>query len=521
MSRPYKHPKTGVYYFRKRVPADLITLAGKKVEYFSLRTKEPAEARRRYADALDRIERKWALLRTGPEPLSQRQIMGLAGILYAELTADLADEPGSEATWSHVLRLHREAREAGKLEQWVGASADELLAKQGLRTDDHSRARLIKAVDGAFMQAAGQLQRNAQGDYTADPQAARFPAWEPVKAAADTFQGDRKGNGKVTLTGLLEGWWREAQSAGRSPRTLESYSGTIKRLVAFLGHDDATRLTPENVLAYKDHRLAHVDPRTGQTLSAKTIKDSDLAALKSVLGWAKNNLRIPTNPAEGLTMKVGKRKLTRPPGFTDAEAGQILNAALTIRRGEDTERTHAAKRWVPWLLAYTGARVGEMGQLRREDVRQEASVWTVTITPDAGPVKNSEVRTVPLHEHVVALGFLDFVRGSPPGPLFVKPDASGDVRGPLRGLANRLQVFVRDDAGVTDEAVQPNHGWRHRFAAVQRRLGTNKTVIQHILGHAKADAHDGYSPEGDVEAMAVVINRIPRIVVKGDPTEAP
>jgi len=92
---------------------------------------------------------------------------------------------------------------------------------------------------------------------------------------------------------------------------------------------------------------------------------------------------------------------------------------------------------VPWLLAYTGARLGEIAQLRKQDLTQEGSHWAVTITPDAGTVKTNEARTVVLHEHLVELGFCAFVSAAPAGHLFLKPGKGGEVRGPLRGLKNR------------------------------------------------------------------------------------
>ncbi|WP_348642048.1 DUF6538 domain-containing protein [Methylobacterium sp. WL69] len=38
MSRPWPHPKTGVYWFRKRVSKDLLALIGKREEKASLGT---------------------------------------------------------------------------------------------------------------------------------------------------------------------------------------------------------------------------------------------------------------------------------------------------------------------------------------------------------------------------------------------------------------------------------------------------------------------------------------------------
>jgi integrase len=560
MSRPWKHPETGTYYFRKAIPADLQPVLGRRMEKQSLRTKDPAEARIRHAVRAAEVAREWARLRSQPADLTHKEVRALVGRWYAWFVGRHEDEPGTDPEgWGMVVDQLRDLDEWGldHRDAAEGAQGDRppavrrrihaflaehghietFLAEEGIMLSVASREAFFDSLEPDFMAAHYRLSRHAEGDYAPDERRASFPAWAPtvaaqaqagLKPAANAASarggyadGARNGAAKVTLTGLLEAWWKEAQSAGRSPRTLESYGGTINRLVAFLGHDDASRLTPEDVVAYKNHRLDHVDPRTGRRVSAKTIKDSDLAGLKAVLGWAVVNRLLPSNPAAGLTMKVGKRKVTRPKGFTDAEAAQILQAALHVERGNDTARTHAAKRWVPWLCAYTGARVGEMGQLRREDIRQEDGRWVVTITPEAGTVKTGEAREVPLHEHLVALGFADFVQASPPGHLFIKVAANGDVRGPLRGLTNRLREFVREKAGVTDEAVQPNHAWRHRFKTVGRDIGADPVVVDAIQGHESGTVSSRYGDKTLSKAKVRVIDSIPRIVVDGDPTAEP
>jgi hypothetical protein len=56
MARPWKHPKTGIYWLRKGVPEDLRTLVGKREEKRSLGTKDPIEAKRLHATALAEVE---------------------------------------------------------------------------------------------------------------------------------------------------------------------------------------------------------------------------------------------------------------------------------------------------------------------------------------------------------------------------------------------------------------------------------------------------------------------------------
>jgi integrase len=314
----------------------------------------------------------------------------------------------------------------------------------------------------------------------------------------------------MTLTGILEGWWMEAKATGRKPSTYESYSNTTAGLIAFLGHDDAKLVTPEDIVRFKDHRLSSINPRTGKPISAKTVKDSDLSGLKTLFGWAVSNRKLPSNPVTGITIKLGKPQKLRSKGLTEDEAKAILQAALKVTRGGESAGTFAAKRWVPWLAAYTGARVGELAQLRKQDVRQEGEHWTIRLTPEAGTIKTNEARTVVLHPHLIELGFPAFVEAAPAGHLFLKPSKSGDVLGPLQGLKNRLAEFSRSI--VKDPNVAPMHGFRHRFKTVGMEAGVPSRILDAIQGHAARTAGDGYG-DVTVKAMAMAMERVPRVVV--------
>ena len=48
--------------------------------------------------------------------------------------------------------------------------------------------------------------------------------------------------------------------ADRKPSTHESYRNTMASLARFLGHDDASRVTTADILRFKDHRLATINP---------------------------------------------------------------------------------------------------------------------------------------------------------------------------------------------------------------------------------------------------------------------
>src|SRR5690606_21946511 len=129
----------------------------------------------------------------------------------------------------------------------------------------------------------------------------------------------------------------------------------------------------------------------------------------------------------------------------------------------------AAKRWGPWLCAFTGARVTEILQLRKSDVRTVDDIRYVHITPEAGSVKNRKFRDVPLHQQLVDIGFLEFVDQSPDGPLFHSVEAD-PKKLPAQAVSARLGKWLQSER-LIPAGVQPNHGWRHRFKTLSREAG--------------------------------------------------
>ena len=74
ITRPWKHPKSGIYWLRKRVPDDLLAAVGKREEKFSLNTRDPAEAKRLLAAALVALEERWGNLRAPVRKLDNSEL---------------------------------------------------------------------------------------------------------------------------------------------------------------------------------------------------------------------------------------------------------------------------------------------------------------------------------------------------------------------------------------------------------------------------------------------------------------
>lgn len=542
-----KRAGSSVPQFRIRVPTKIVDrLRGKRVllsiatphDYpcvktvtigsdvaFSLETDDATIAEARQANALDHLRRLFDLTDAAPISLSHKDMVALSGETYRLYQEIHRDNPGEADEWMYHKALTRAALEGriknpppatlmpdeaktaielfgsgdltaavnafpaaqyDALEDRFGLLADWVLIRQRIHLNPNDRQRFLRFVGTASLDAGWQLRRNAEGDYSPDPKAQRFPPIESVAAIKP----------RQTITGLLDLWWAEAKATGRSRTTYDTYKGAIDRLVKHLGHDDANRVTEQDMIAFKDARL--------KVVSAKTLKDGDLPGIKSIFGWAVDNRKLTKNPADAVKVKAEKKIRSRPKGFTDQEAGSIFEACCSyVQKPKEDSRTAAAKRWAPLIACYTGCRIAEALQLRKEDVRIESGHHVFDLNPLAGSVKTGSYRLVPVHPHLIELGLLRFVADSGDGPLFAK------------GSYKRALDFVR--AVVTDERVQPNHAWRHRLKSVSRNLGFDPRVVDAIQGHAARTSGDDY---GDVSvlAMARVINAIPRIA-KTPPAE--
>ena len=186
MARPWKHPKTGIYWLRKRVPDDLLRLVGKREEKRSLGTRDPIAAKRLHAAALAEIELRWLNLRAPSKALSEREAFDLAAPLGNWWIDQHRDNPSAQKTWKtefgdrvlaplpvleggDLRMLDRLAPAAGsfevlQMEQWCFQGASELSDARGLQLDETCRRLLARCIARLIQRASLQLKRLADGE---------------------------------------------------------------------------------------------------------------------------------------------------------------------------------------------------------------------------------------------------------------------------------------------------------------------------------------------------------------------
>ncbi|PTS83278.1 hypothetical protein DBR17_08545 [Sphingomonas sp. HMWF008] len=362
--------------------------------------------------------------------------------------------------------------------------------------------RLTKLVGRGQIEATGRFQQEVNGD----PARVRDDTFSPEQYRLDAERRrDRQAGTPVSLIALFDGYVRERNPA---LATVKAWRRFISAFVTFVGYDDAARVKPEDVIAWKDH-LLHKAGKDGTGLSAKTVGETYLSALKTTLRWAVENHKLAGNPAATARVRGPKRVYTRERGLSNDEAKMILTATLLPPPPRLSAKRALAHRWVPWLCAYTGARVNEITQLRGKDVALVDGIWTIRITPEAGPIKNF-ARTVALHPHIVDQGFVDVAKATA-GPLFFDPSLrrkGSDENPQSKKVGEHLAKWVRS-IGVTHPEVQPNHGWRHRFKTISRNVRMDPEIRDYIQGHVPRTEGEKY---GDTSPEAVLreVSRLPR-----------
>jgi len=459
----YLQKREGTYYTRLVVPARFRGIIGKSDLGRSLKTKDRNEAKR--------------LL---PEWLAEAQA----------IIADAEEELAGRENSAQAAR------------------------REGRKPDVERLRRKIRGSTAAMPShyaAIRDLLREEEEEHAFALARASAPVLPPVVNAPPAFLDSPAKAEPITIVRMFNGY---ANQPGSNPSTVNQFRSIMDNLIAFLGHNDAVRVSHADLVRWLEHLRTEIvkrGPAKGKARSATTINESYLAAIKAVFAYGRQALLIDSNPAaEVKKVRAPKKPKLREKDFTKAERRAILKAALVPAAGNLSDGRKLARRWVPWLCAYTGARVNEMTQLRAEDVQNAEGHWTIRITPEAGRQKTKEARTVPLHEHLIEQGFLAAVEGKQ-GPLFYDPalDRGGTVKPQSVKVGQFLATWVRTTVGVSDQDVQPNHAWRHTFKTVCREAGIEEQASDAISGHTPKSIGRKYGSYS-IPALAMQLEKFPR-----------
>ena len=297
-------------------------------------------------------------------------------------------------------------------------------------------------------------------------------------------QHDRHG---MTLSEVYELWLK---AEPRSKDTEQAYARTLGMAEKCLG----TPIPLNRITRAHGNTLKAWLQNPDQGLSPKTAKNY-FTSLQALLNFARLEIEvIPHNPWQGLSIKVPKTITRRP--WKDEELQTLFSQPLF----QSYALPHAGRAgggaaayWIPLLGLYTGARIGELAQLRVQDITLENGIPVIQITDaDEGQrLKTSASRRcIPIHPELISLGLLDYVKDiqvapynlasrAPHGSLWPQLNASAAQQG---NLISSWFSRYRKSVGLT--GTYPDfHCLRHTVRTKMAHAKVSEHVMDAITGH--------------------------------------
>jgi integrase len=526
--------KTGDWVSRKVIPADVKDAYqrahGVRSEalFRAPGNLSPGEAKRLYGDWIGEVESRVETLRGAKKglgrSLSQKEAHGLSGEWHHWFMGRHEENPGEPEGWDallddyigdyrhHVPKDHNnhvdphdlwargpKARTKIRPIIYEYGQVEAFLSHKGIALQPSAVAVFLDVLEPVMAETFKLLQRRAMGDYRPASISTSFPAFDPKRQAG------------MTAWGLWEAWIAEKRPKAA---TVDRWRAVFLNLKATFVDRDANSITEDEARKWASGLVT-------EERSAQTVAEVWVNAAKTIFAWAKGPKHVGNNPFAAIKITVPKKVRHRETqAFRTEELTTLLKATLEPPPPRLATYYAALRRWVPWVCAYTGARAGEITQLRDKDVICQDGVWALRLTPEAGTIKTGNARVVPLHDHLIEQGFLDFVRNAGRGPLFYNAEARRkaepqDLTKPGQSQAvksrNKLAEWVRS-LGIDDPELSPTHAWRHTFKQLADRNGMSERVSDAITGHSPQTEGRKYG-QPTLADMAEALKSFPRYQV--------
>lgn len=548
MAQPWKHPVSGVYYFRREVPEEIRDLIGKREWKLSLKTKELAQARPRFAHESAKCEQAFLNAReqqAGRSVLLHSDVHKLADRWSAEVIAEWEED--EEAPKDFLVIQGEEVLTAldyadvedpdscfSAVEVYIRSALNKVLLPLPNRADPVWE-RLVHEFYRAWRDLCRIALSRYQGDWREMPvlSAATQRLSHETRAASATSSVPR-------LSQVFSNWSEDKvlnNGDTRSARkTIGEFGAAVTRFIEL--HRDLPVDQISRVVCRDFRSNLFKIPTKGQGIRGMTAPaliekaaveglptaelatvNKQLRALSAVLGFAHQVLGvIHENPivVSGLIQrsKKSERKhgTSEDKGYTLEELRQIFGSPLFRGEWKPAQADFGqALYWMPLIMAYSGARREELAQLLVADVKQEGKVWFLDLQEGEGQSLKtmSSRRQVPLHSDLIELGFIEYLRTTPAdGRVFPKL-AMHKANGYGHGFGRMWSVYLDKVVGLRS-GVSPAHGFRHAFKTLCRGAQIPGEVHDWITGHSSGNVGDTYG-RNPLGRMALELQKYPSV----------
>lgn len=240
----------------------------------------------------------------------------------------------------------------------------------------------------------------------------------------------------------------------------------------------------------------------GRTITGITVKQY-IGVLSRAWKWGISEGLADENPFVGLQIKEDGAETARRVerrDYSDQELLRLFKSPLFTGCKSETRLSEAGKLkvrdhrfWIPWLALYTGARLSELCQLEKSNLKRDGRVWYLEITTIDEDKARKRLKTkqskrdVPLHWHLVELGFIEYCRKVESGRLFPAYDDADHL---AHEFTKRFAYYM-DRVGMSDPALT-FHSFRHTFKTASRFANVPDIIHDALTGHAPQNVGQEY-----------------------------
>ncbi|PTO65182.1 tyrosine-type recombinase/integrase [Vibrio splendidus] len=242
-----------------------------------------------------------------------------------------------------------------------------------------------------------------------------------------------------------------------------------------------------------------------QGLSESSIKDY-VQKLSSFFEWCLQNEHTDVNPFKSIKFKKTRKDSDSKNHYTTEQLRKIFSNDIFTKK----IFKHHYQYWLPLLAIYTGARLNELCQLYTDDIARLDETWCIRIRavhPDQRLKNLNSERVIPIHNELLQLGFLDFVKAQTHDRLFSELTLKRDGYGTVVS-----KWFGRFKSDLGFKKGHDFHSFRHTFATFLKCADVNVVVAATILGHGSGSiTYDHYGKRHTLSRLNEAINTVPQI----------
>ena len=297
----------------------------------------------------------------------------------------------------------------------------------------------------------------------------------------------------------------------RAPGTRTAKANVLARFRGIIGDKELHTITAQECLHYRDTlaRLpAHMTKRYPGKTIAQVLKETagregiqrltlqtvnqDLTHLRHFFSWSMSKPRqyITDNPIEGLFYEDVESEQYEE--FTDEDLRRIF---ASREYKDQLQEGRLERYWLLLILLYTGARREEIAYLALPDLKTEQDIAYFDIAPDLGRDRRLKTkaskRRVPVHSHLMELGFLNYVKERQAAGellLFSKKRNEGKGRKTVGDAVSKwfARLLVKEKIAGKKSL----HSFRPTVTTKLYEAGVDGETRRELVGHGAKDVHE-------------------------------